>query len=136
MSIPAQSSYDVLAEATAKIADVLGDVLHEGDIDERSRLLLAGLYRALHTTSALAAKGGQTQPPTSEADIGSLSLSVRTYNALMRAKVTTIAQLFMLVADRDAGDRHALLRIPQIGPGAEADIEQALRDWKQEQING
>jgi DNA-directed RNA polymerase alpha subunit len=68
------------------------------------------------------------QPKRAESGIGGLVLSVRTYNALFRAGVSTVAQLEQACGDGTLGS------LPRIGPAAVFEIENMLANLHLERM--
>ncbi len=122
------------AETLGIAAEQLGDVLSEGDIDDRSRRVLAHIYRYLNRWAADWAdwedwedRSRSTSGGTGRFGpdgLGWLILTIRTHNALTRAGIRSFTDL---KAARDEG-RH----IRQVGEKGWREIGAAICAREQE----
>jgi DNA-directed RNA polymerase alpha subunit len=116
-----------IADGLGAVADRMGVVLAEGEMDDESRETLARIARALHQTAAGLDDIAFPQPfpeAAVEVEIGELYLSVRTYNALARAGIKTVGELQRLFDSRE------VLGVRGVGSATLGDIEQALERFQ------
>lgn len=120
------------------IADRLVEVLDEGDMDDRSRQALAGLYRWLEQTAAV--RTGAVRAPTSESvddekawmetwldHVGSKYvltgvLSLRARNALYVARLVWLDEI-------DAATDEELSQVSGLGPRTLMEIREVLATY-------